>query len=86
MSGNAPAAENYKHPFLVLPKLPANHRRNNDVSAALFWSDVAHLERREDTVSSNEEIVIGRDRNGKKATKNTDRQANRLEGERYRRV
>jgi len=71
---------------LVLPKLPANRRRNNEVSVILFWSDIADLERHEDTISPNEEIVIGRSRNEKKATKDTDRQGNRPKGERYRRV
>lgn len=80
-SGNARPAEKSANPFLVLPELLSGHGGCNDISAVVFRSGVARLERREDTVSADEEIVVGMVGDGEEASKSADR-ANRSEGKR----
>lgn len=71
--GNVRAAETHKHPFLVLSNRHADCGESINVFAVPFRNAVARLEHREDTLSSNEEILVfGVARNGKEATKGRD--------------
>lgn len=71
-SGNVRDAEKHEHPFLALPERYAGRGESNDVSAVLFWCGAARLERCEDTVSTDEEIVIRMGGNGEEAAKGTE--------------